>query len=219
MPMLQWDMEALVSSFYSPIPPEVPPPRRHRGVGNGGSGEDITRERDEVPPSGPLRKNRCYTCKPRGAVKKHIIGTSGCGQFVFHHDMNHRPLIVVTPVHHVTKLYQLGERVLSLLFRAIDDFCNFWKIEDYQVLYNNGTWQTHDHFHVKIRVDERVIGRMRGDHFRLLDAIKERTAPPEPPEGERRRRNPPKKGRRPPPPTVVIPDGPFVGGPTASKPP
>ena len=38
-------------------------------------------------------------------------------------------------------------------------------LKDYQVLYNQGEWQTHEHFHLKIKVNENIIKRMRADHF------------------------------------------------------
>ena len=112
--------------------------------------------------------SRCYTCKPRGAVKKHIISSSACGQFIFHHDMSDRPLILVTPVFHVNTVYEFSELSLGLMFNAIKLFCTFWSIEDYQVSFNNGSWQTHHHFHIKIKIDEKIARRMRGDHFRRL---------------------------------------------------
>lgn len=111
---------------------------------------------------------RCYTCKPRGKVKKHIICNSTCGHFVFHHDMNHRPLIIITPIQHINTIYELNEQQLSLLFNAINTFCKFWNINDYQISFHCGSWQTHEHLHIKMKIDKRIIERMRGDHFRKI---------------------------------------------------
>jgi hypothetical protein len=30
---------------------------------------------------------------------------------------------------------------------------------------NMGDWQNHEHFHCKIRISEKIITRMRRDHF------------------------------------------------------
>jgi hypothetical protein len=109
---------------------------------------------------------RCYTCKPRGKVKKHIIGASLCDNFLFHHDMNHRPIILVTPIRHYTSIEEIYD--VKAMFVAIKDFCSFWNIHDYQVSYNCGSWKAHDHFHLKIKINEKIAGRMRGDHFRRL---------------------------------------------------
>ena len=32
-------------------------------------------------------------------------------------------------------------------------------------MFNNGSWQTHHHFHVKIKINEKLANRMRRDHF------------------------------------------------------
>ncbi len=111
---------------------------------------------------------RCYTCKPRGKVKKHIISVSECGKYTFHHDMTHRPIIIVTPNEHYHTIYEFNEIDLHQMYNSINKFCKFWNITDYQVLFNNGTWQTHNHFHIKLKINEKIINRMRGDHFKKL---------------------------------------------------
>jgi hypothetical protein len=111
--------------------------------------------------------NRCYTCKPRGKVKKHVIGKSPCGNFVFHHDMNHRPVILMTPVKHLKNIDEFDISLLKPMFESINSFCNFWNIKDYQISYNCGNWQVHEHFHIKIKITDKISNRMRGDHFRL----------------------------------------------------
>jgi len=50
----------------------------------------------------------------------------------------------------------------------IKDFCIFWNIKDYQLSFNYGSWKTNEHFHIKIKIDDKIIERMRGDHFRRL---------------------------------------------------
>jgi hypothetical protein len=115
-----------------------------------------------------LDHNRCYTCKPRGKVKKHIIGKSFCGNFVFHHDMNHRPIIILTPIEHISKIDDMTPELLKKMFEAIYVFCGFWKLKDYQVSYNAGQWKINDHFHIKIRIPEKIIKIMRADHFKRI---------------------------------------------------
>jgi hypothetical protein len=109
---------------------------------------------------------RCYTCKPRGSITKHIMGVSPCGSYIFHHDMNHRPLILVTPKKHIIDISEITD--IQHLFKVIKDFCIFWNIQDYQLSFNYGQWKTNEHFHIKIKLDDKIIERMRGDHFRRL---------------------------------------------------
>lgn len=116
----------------------------------------------------PKNTNRCFTCKPRGKVKKHIIEKSSCENFVFHHDMNHRPIILVTPVKHLKSIDEFPPELLKEMFEAIRIFCNFWNIMDYTVSYNCGNWQLHEHFHVKIKITDKIANRMRGDHFKRV---------------------------------------------------
>jgi GH18 family chitinase len=115
-----------------------------------------------------LNENRCYTCKPRGKVAKHIITASDCNNFVFHHDMNNRPLILVTPVYHIQTITDMSPEHMALMFASIKSFCNFWNITDYQVSFNNGNWQQHNHFHIKIKISEKIALRMKRDHFNRI---------------------------------------------------
>ncbi len=113
-------------------------------------------------------KNRCYTCKPRGKVKKYIIGKSFDGNFVFHFDLNNRPIILLTPIKHLTNIYDFNKDELLMMFEAVKIFCGFWSLEDYQISYSTGLWKNNDHFHLKIKIPDKIAIRMRGDHFKLL---------------------------------------------------
>lgn len=113
-----------------------------------------------------VSKKKCFTCKPRGKVKKHIIGQSPCQQYIFHHDMNHRPVIIVTPVKHVENIEDIED--IPLLFNVIKEFCSFWNIVDYQISFNRGSWKTNEHFHIKIKINDKIANRMRSDHFRRI---------------------------------------------------
>jgi hypothetical protein len=111
------------------------------------------------------KDSRCYTCKPRGKVKKHIINSSSSGNFVFHHDMHKRPVIIITSSRHIDNMNGMTSDELIDLFKSIKEFTNFWNVDDYQLSFNFGRWQNHEHFHCKIRLSEKIINRMRRDHF------------------------------------------------------
>ena len=114
------------------------------------------------------RNNYCYTCKPRGKVQKHIIERSELKQVVFHFDLHKRPLILVTPIKHYNTIYEIPGPEIASLFEGIRIFCDEWNIKDYQVSFNNGEWQTHSHFHIKIKTSEKIVNRLRRDHFLRL---------------------------------------------------
>lgn len=109
------------------------------------------------------RKGKCYTCHPRKKVTDHIISTNN--GITFHHDMCNRNVIVATPKRHYSTFEKCSPKEVGDIFKEIYKFCNFWNIEDYSVIYNQGEWQTHDHFHVKIKTHENIVNRLRKDHF------------------------------------------------------
>jgi len=114
------------------------------------------------------KDSRCYTCKPRGKVKKHMINTSSSGLFSFHHDLHKRPILIVTPNRHIESVNDMTSEEKIDIFKSIEDFMKFWNIDDYQVSFNSGRWQNHEHLHFKIRISEKIINRMRRDHFSLV---------------------------------------------------
>ena len=109
--------------------------------------------------------NYCYTCKPRGKVLKHIIKTDTVHGVVFHYDLHKRPLILLTPIKHYGTIYDIPDQEVINIFKGIKLFCEEWNIVDYQTSYNSGEWQTHSHFHIKIKTSEKIINRLRRDHF------------------------------------------------------
>jgi len=115
-----------------------------------------------------ISSRQCYTCKPRGKVLKHIINGSDTGNVIFHFDLHKRPLILVTTKKHYESFYEIPHNEVMELFTSIKTFCDFWAIKDYGISYNNGAWQTHPHFHIKIKTNEKIINRLRRDHFALL---------------------------------------------------
>jgi len=113
-------------------------------------------------------KNHCYTCKPRGKVLKHIITTDTDNGVVYHFDLHKRPIILLTPIKHYENINSIpGPEILNI-FKSIQIFCSHWNITDYQISYNCGEWQTHPHFHIKIKTSEKLINRLRRDHFLRL---------------------------------------------------
>ena len=115
--------------------------------------------------------NKCYTCKPRGTVKDHII--SETDHFVFHHDMFRRPMVIITSKEHYHTIYEIPNDIKVKLFDDIKIFIDFWNLnKDYQIILNNGDSQTHHHFHCKLKINEFMVNRMRRDHFTLLNLQK-----------------------------------------------
>lgn len=128
----------------------------------------------------PKKRSRgyCYTCKPRGKVLKHIIRGCESPNVIFHFDLHQRPLILVTPKKHYETLYDIPTEEQIELFGSVKVFCDFWGIRDYQVSYNNGEWQTHTHFHLKIKACEKIINRLRRDHFTMQGLTNNYIPPP-----------------------------------------
>jgi len=115
--------------------------------------------------------NKCYTCKPHGTLKEHII--SQTEQFVFNHDLFRRPLIIITTKEHYHTIYDIPDLIKLKLFEDINIFVSFWNLnQNYQLMINNGDSQTHHHFHVKMRIDENIANRMRRDHFTRINLEK-----------------------------------------------
>ena len=118
-----------------------------------------------------VNKNKCYSCKPRGTLKDHII--SQTEYFVFNHDLFRRPVIIITTKEHYHTMYEIPEEVQLQLFKDIYTFVDFWNLSRrYQLVINNGEAQTHHHFHVKLVIDQEIANRMRRDHFTRINLEK-----------------------------------------------
>lgn len=119
-------------------------------------------------------QKKCYTCKPRGTLKEHII--SQTEHFVFNHDMFRRPIIIITTKLHYHTIYDIPDYIKLKLFEDIKSFVDFWNLnKNYQLMINNGESQTHHHFHVKMKIDETIVNRMRRDHFTRISLEKNYT--------------------------------------------
>jgi hypothetical protein len=117
------------------------------------------------------KNKKCYTCFPRRKIIEHIILDTGICQF--HHDICNRNMLIITPVRHFSNLSEALPNEISLIFHDISNFCVNWNIIDYSITFNQGDWQSHTHFHIKLKTHENTIKRMRGDHFRLVKLQKE----------------------------------------------
>ena len=119
-------------------------------------------------------KKNCYTCKPRGTIKEHII--SQTDNFVFNHDLFRRPMVIITSQHHYHTIYDIPDTVKIQLFEDIRVFTEFWNLtSDYQLIINNGNSQTHHHFHIKMKISDLIANRMRRDHFTRINLEKNYT--------------------------------------------
>jgi hypothetical protein len=88
--------------------------------------------------------------------------------------MCNRNLIVVTPNKHFSSFGNIDDNFIGKIFKSIHNFCIDWDIKDYSVSYNQGEWQTHNHFHLKIKTQDSKIKSMRNAHFSRLKMISER---------------------------------------------
>ena len=123
------------------------------------------------PKNKSSKESNCYTCKPRGTLKDHII--SQTENFTFNHDLFRRPLIVITSMVHYHTIYELPDNLKLKLFEDINNFVEFWNLrKSYQLMINNGESQTHHHFHIKMKIDEDIANRMRRDHFTRINLEK-----------------------------------------------
>ena len=114
---------------------------------------------------------KCYTCKPRGTIKEHII--SKTEHFTFNHDMFNRPLIIITSNEHFHTIDDMSDSIKLSLFNDIRFFVDFWNLnKNYQLMINNGESQTHHHFHVKMKINNEIATRMRRDHFTRINLEK-----------------------------------------------
>jgi hypothetical protein len=114
--------------------------------------------------------NRCYTCKPRGTLKEHII--SQTDNFTFNHDLFSRPMVIITSKVHYHTIYEIPDNIKLKLFEDINSFVQFWNLDDYTLTITNGNSQTHHHFHIKMKIDDKIANRMRRDHFTRINLEK-----------------------------------------------
>ena len=121
-----------------------------------------------------VNTNKCYTCKPHGTLKEHIISQTDF--FTFNHDLFRRPIIIITPKEHYHTIYDIPDNLKIQLFKDIHLFVEFWNLtQSYKLIITNGDSQTHHHFYVKMVIDESIANRMRRDHFTRINLEKSYT--------------------------------------------
>ena len=114
--------------------------------------------------------NKCYTCKPRGTLKEHIISKTSA--FTFNHDLFSRPMIIITSNTHYHTIYEIPDHIKLKMFEDINSFTQFLNLDNYSLMINNGNAQTHHHFHIKMKIDDKIANRMRRDHFTRISLEK-----------------------------------------------
>jgi len=123
-----------------------------------------------------VNRTRCYTCKPKRLAQEHVFFIDDQRAVKYHFDMIGRPFIIVTPTEHVSNVQELSKKYgnmrLQGIFDSINEFCGFWNIKDYQLQLNHGKWQHHEHLHIKLKVCEDFVQKIRSDHFKFIKMTK-----------------------------------------------
>jgi len=132
----------------------------------------------------------CYSCHPSAYVRRHA--THKTADFVFGYDMRNRPLIIVTPRQHYHEITDMPAELVTRMFADIRQWLADQGICDYQTQlhFNAGRWQSHHHFHVKVRIDEQLYKLMRHRHFATINGnTPYRRSSPPPPQRRQQWRN------------------------------
>lgn len=112
------------------------------------------------------RKRKCYTCHPREYHRRFEISETENVKFLF--DVAKRPMIIITTKQHYNNIHDLPPGLLDKILKDTKEFCDTRNMRDYSISINTGKWQTHDHFHIKLRTYEKQVNIMRDDHFKYL---------------------------------------------------
>ena len=120
------------------------------------------------PKPGP---KKIYTTRPMGTIQEHLISESD--NFSIYHDLWQRAMLIVAPKGNYSTIYEVPTELLGKLFEEINQFVNFWNIKNYVLMFNNGLYQKSNQFHVKIKVNEGMVNRMRRDHFTRIKMQRE----------------------------------------------
>ncbi|AOM63347.1 hypothetical protein [Heterosigma akashiwo virus 01] len=111
-------------------------------------------------------KRKCYTCFPRQFHERFKITETENVRFLF--DVAKRPMIIVTTLKHYNNMFEVEPDEYAKILDDIKNFCELRNIRDFSISVNFGKWQTHHHFHIKLRTYERQVKIMRDDHFKVL---------------------------------------------------
>jgi len=111
-------------------------------------------------------ERRCYSCHPRNSLLRYFILQKN--DVKFHFDIKQTNCIIAIPKRHFQSLSESSNEEMGNLLMTIESFCQDWKIKDYNIFFNQGNWQNHQHFCVKIRTYQNQVERMRKLHFEYL---------------------------------------------------
>lgn len=122
--------------------------------------------------NGTKKIKKCYRCFPKNKIKKHVIGMSICGNFVFHYDINNRPYIIVMPTEHINSIHSIDSIKLKKMFEAINILCDFLHIFNYTLIYDNDT-NSNDtkHMILKIKIEQKLYKKLIDEHFKRMHNI------------------------------------------------
>lgn len=106
------------------------------------------------------QKNMCYTCfqtRPHW-VQKFVIHINYQLKYEIHQDMRKRNMIIVTPFEHVSSLeYLESNRFVDIVVSVKKLLYDYAKIKGHRLIISDGTWQRHDHLHLKFELESNDI--------------------------------------------------------------
>ncbi len=110
-----------------------------------------------VPNDREMYRESCYGCNPDGEIAKYII--SSTDKYIFQFDMMKRSIVMLTPVKHYTKFFDMELEDRNEMVDSINQFCLLWNISNYSINWNNE--DTDKHFHIKIKMNESEINKIK----------------------------------------------------------
>ncbi len=110
-----------------------------------------------VPKDREMYRESCYGCNPDGEIAEYII--SSTDKYIFQFDMMKRPIVMLTPVQHYTKFFDMESKDRNEIVDGINQFCLLWNVSNYSITWNNE--DTDKHFHIKIKMADSDIARIR----------------------------------------------------------
>jgi hypothetical protein len=108
----------------------------------------------------------CYTCSPSTPrALAYIIADGSLGRL--HFDLKQRTYLIYTTFMHVRTPTDLPPQTLADALREIERMVTEFSGEvSFQVLYNKGLWNSHQHCHWKIRIDEKKFRKLKREHLK-----------------------------------------------------
>ena len=110
-----------------------------------------------APKDREMYRESCYGCNPDGEIAEYII--SSTDKYIFQFDMMKRPIVMLTPVQHYTKFFDMELKDRNEIVDSINQFCLLWNIKNYQIHWGNE--ESDKHFHIKIKMNEFDINKIK----------------------------------------------------------